>query len=445
LETMYFEDCFAELDEPPPYGIDLDVILHPTLLNITIAMPDAASWEVKELGVRQEGFSHAGYRGSLSGLLIKVRDGVEMMRGGYPQSVQPEFDKFLSKIDSLLSERTNNTLSNEIQLHIHDPSGLTNVQFDNTDSFQQSDFIQIHYFTRTFSEYSDLGLQNQILHTISSDQQLTTAEGITTLVSNAKRIVLVSGAGISVESGIPPFRATTSSENDGVIWNTFDATKMTVQNFNNDPAVTVDWWRMKKTLLPKIKSALPNPAHNFFSLLEKKGKLHSIITQNIDSLHHRSGVSDQKIIELHGHMRSLVCSDHVTRYNPIPFGTGKCDFDVNNEAEVEAYAQTALFPICPKCSSPLRHETVMFGQPLPEGAFEDATEAVKQCDLLFIVGTSLIVKPANELPILALQSGAPLVMVNLDETQYDQYAAGVIRDPAGQFFAELTKCMMELL
>jgi len=135
-------------------------------------------------------------------------------------------------------------------------------------------------------------------------------------------------------------------------------------------------------------------------------------------------------------MRGLVCSDHRTELNPLPFRSGGCAFCIPAERADEvaaAYGDPGAVPACPECGCPLRTETVMFGQPMPERAVNAACAAVDDADLLFVIGSTLIVQPANELPCLALAKGTPLVMINLDGTQYDAHAKGLIRQKAGEF------------
>ncbi|CAE7334652.1 cobB [Symbiodinium pilosum] len=242
--------------------------------------------------------------------------------------------------------------------------------------------------------------------------QLNSVGSVAKLVRRANRIVALTGAGISVESGITPFRAPSSSGSDtGAIWAEFDARQMTVAGFNHDAHVREKWWAMKRKLLKEMRLAKPNPAHCFFGQLEMRGKLSGVITQNIDSLHQDGGVPCEKVNELHGHMRRLICSDHRTALNPEPFATGACDF----VCDLAACGEAGI-PVCPKCSSPLRTETVLFEQALPEGAVERARKQVQDCDLLLVIGSTLIVRPANELPAEALRRGIPVIMVNLDDT-----------------------------
>jgi len=189
---------------------------------------------------------------------------------------------------------------------------------------------------------------------------------------------------------------------------------------------------MKRKLMNEMSMAEPNPAHCFFGELEKRGKLAGVITQNIDSLHQRGGVPGEKVNELHGHMRRLICSDYRTTLNPEPFGTGTCDYACDTSA-----CGHADVPTCPKCGSPLRTETVMFEQSMPNGAVEEARTTIQNSDLLVVIGSTLIVRPANELPAEALRRGIPVIMVNFDDTCYDSNAISLVRQPAGIFFDEV--------
>ena len=409
-----------------------------------------------------------------------------MMRGGYPASVQPAFDTFLKRINDLVFEQQAVERKEEFvcQLVLRDPSGLARVIFADGD---QGSWVDQSHFERSYGENQELGLVSQVYTIVPDEEKIKTPEGIAKMVKDAKRIVLISGAGMSVESGIPPFRSQEvetpireeeeeeeekrkkekeeEEEEEGElkaiegnqegdegdeeklvpIWKAFDPNKMTVGRFNSDNEIVKDWWKMKHDMIPKIERAEPNPAHQFFASLEKLGKLKGIITQNIDSLHHRSGVPGSKIIEIHGHMRGLICSNHRTKFNPIPSGDGGCDFRISEEdAKKKTYFQGVDIPKCEKCGSPLRTETVMFEQPLPEGSFSSAQEMVSQCDLLFIVGTSLVVRPVNELPIVAMNQKVPFVIINLHETQMDQHATGLVQGKAGLFFSEVVSSLKEM-
>jgi len=218
---------------------------------------------------------------------------------------------------------------------------------------------------------------------------------------------------------------------------------MTVQNFNADESIAEAWWDMKRSLWQKISPAQPNPAHKFFAILQERGQLRGVITQNIDSLHEKAGVPKEKIIELHGHMRGLICSNKKMPLNPMPFGDGKCTHVVaeRSHAKVDAIYGGNALPRCTQCAAPLRSEVVMFGQPIPQALCDEAREVVAGADLLVVVGSTLLVSPANQLPGLALRLGIPLVVINFDDTKYDGYATALVRRKAGEFLDGVARSM----
>ena len=147
---------------------------------------------------------------------------------------------------------------------------------------------------------------------------------------------------------------------------------------------------MKHMMYPEMLSAKPNPAHLLFASLHQQGKLEGVVTQNIDWLHQRSGVPHDKVLEVHGTMCGLVCSDHPTVFNPWPFRQGECDYRLtDDECRLNNYFEDTDVPNCPKCQCPLRSETVMFEQPMPEGYTARATETVANADLLFVIGCDI--------------------------------------------------------
>lgn len=224
----------------------------------------------------------------------------------------------------------------------------------------------------------------------------------------------------------------------------YDAAKMTVQGFNTDPDTAKFWWAMKHELLPKFAAARPNPAHSFLGQLHRMGKLQTVVTQNVDGLHQQGGVPADKVVELHGNMRGLICSRNPTILNPLPYpGEGSCAYRCSHEEALESsYHAGVALPLCPLCGeAPLRTETVMFGQPMPAEELVAARAAVAAADLLLIVGSTLIVEPANSLPAQAMLQGTPVVMVNFDETKFDDHCCTVVRRPAGVFLGAVAERM----
>jgi len=421
----------------PQHGRSFSLRFDSSYLGSSVQIPSCASWSFPELGVGQgrEG-QHQGYRGTLGNFLEKARRDVEMNMGMYGEAAKPAFEAVLQRIDRLLhSELSDNET---VTLSVHDPSGLCSIPQELIVCVKED-----ATFERTSADKLML-----IPKEFTVGKRLSRIEDIAKMVQRAKSIVALTGAGISVESGITPFRNPSDNDDKGTLWGKFDAGKMTVQNFNSSPEITRAWWDMKRSLVQEVHDAVPNPAHLFFSMLEQQGKLRAVVTQNIDSLHLKSGVSPDKVIELHGHMRGLVCSDNRTELNPIPYRDGKCTFCIsadNIDALNAVYKDmTGTVPTCPVCGCPLRTETVMFGQPMPMPAVDAACKAIEEADLLFVIGSTLIVAPANELPCLALRNQAPLVMINFDSTQYDVFAAGLVRQKAGEFLSNVAEVMKQL-
>lgn len=419
----------------PDMGRRLMLSIGPGDLSTVILLSDSAQWMIPELGVMQESFAHAGFSGPIAGLLSKVSRDVDMMRAGYPHEQQPAFDEFLQRIDQLI-HCTDSSAVRSCNLQVRDPAGLSTVVARDEDCA----WVVTEFFERSFKENDELGIIPKFYSKIAPENQKSTPEEVAKMVRTAGRVACLSGAGISVESGIPPFRS--NNEGDESIWGSFSASKMTVHGFNTNDEHVKYWWEMKHGLLPKVNSAAPNQAHRFFGRLEEENKLGVIITQNIDSLHHKGGVPGGKIIELHGHMRGLICSNKLSSYNPLPYRDGRCQYSLSEEeALANGYFEGEAIPRCPMCSSPLRTETVMFNQPMPEGSFAAAVEALSASDLFFVIGTSLIVEPANALPSVALRLGIPIIMINMDATQYDEYATVLVRGPAGSFLSAVSTAL----
>ncbi len=243
---------------------------------------------------------------------------------------------------------------------------------------------------------------------------MTTAiEQSLNLIREAKNIVAFSGAGISTEAGIPDFRS------KGGIWE--DAALMelmTAPGFRRDPA---GFYRASMQLMPNIHRAQPTAAHNLLALLEAQGKLKAVITQNIDGLHQAAG--SQVVHEIHGSFRTGHCLQCRAGFVMRSF------YEQLERGEIS-------MPQCLKCQSPIKPDVVLFGDLLPFDVWNRSEVAVKQCDLMLALGSSLVVYPAAELPQTALANGAKLVIVNREETDYDDLADAVVRGELGDFASQ---------
>jgi NAD-dependent deacetylase len=242
------------------------------------------------------------------------------------------------------------------------------------------------------------------------------------LIINAGRIVVFTGAGVSTESGIPDFRS------PGGIWDRFDPDDFTYQKFVSDSEARRKQWLMLQegALTTKAK---PNPAHYAIAELDRLGKLDCVITQNVDNLHQKAGVPEDKVFELHGNMQSAVCLSCGRSY---PFEQIKARLDEGEE-----------ILDCEACHGILKPAAVFFGEPLPAKVLEEATSRSYNSDLFIVIGSTLVVYPAAYMPIYAVRSGAKLVILNLSSTPMDMEATVLIRAKAGEAMSRIIKRVRE--
>jgi len=241
----------------------------------------------------------------------------------------------------------------------------------------------------------------------------TSIEQAVTLIREANRIVAFSGAGVSTEAGIPDFRS------KGGLWENQELMElMSASGFRRDPAA---FYRASLQTLPNIHRAKPTAAHRLVAELEAQGKLSAVVTQNIDGLHQAAG--SQTVYEVHGNFRTGRC---VNRLASFDVGEMAAFYDRIERGEIE-------LPLCSKCQSPIKPDVVLFGDLLPFDVWDRAVAAVRNCDLMLTLGSSLIVYPAAELPKIALTHGAKLIIANRDRTDYDAMASVVVRGQLGDF------------
>jgi NAD-dependent deacetylase len=240
------------------------------------------------------------------------------------------------------------------------------------------------------------------------------ADGVAVL-AEAKRITVLSGAGISTDSGIPDFRGP-----NGLWTRDPSAEKMSsFEHYRDDPAVRQRSWQSRRA--HPAWAAEPNAAHKALVSLEQAGRLVALVTQNIDGLHQRAG--SVSVLEIHGTMHEtecLTCDDRRPMREALD--------------RVEAGAED---PECLVCGGILKSATISFGQPLNVDVLMAARDAALSCDLMLAVGSSLSVQPAAGLVGLAAKAGATVVICNASETPYDQLAAIVLRGPLGEVLPAL--------
>lgn len=226
-------------------------------------------------------------------------------------------------------------------------------------------------------------------------------------IRSADRVVAFTGAGVSTASGIPDFRG------DDGLWEEHDPGLFHLDTFRRTPR---EFWERTLALYDDVFPAdpAPNAAHQALATLEDAGHLDAVITQNADGLHQAAGSSD--VVELHGTLQRVVCPSCSYRE---PF----------EEARARAEAGS-LPPTCPECGDPLKPDSVFFGERLPEYATLRAHSLAEQSDAFLVVGSSLTVEPAASLPEQAIETGADLGIVNLEETPLDERATAVIHDDA---------------
>lgn len=233
------------------------------------------------------------------------------------------------------------------------------------------------------------------------------------MIEKSKRIVVFSGAGISSESGIPTYRGV------GGVWSKYDPNiYANINIFMQDS--TYYWNYFRDERYPTIKKAKPNKAHTIIAELEKQNKIYRVITQNIDGLHQVAGSSN--VIELHGNTRKVSCLS--------------CDKNYTID-EVYLMTNQNIPPSC-NCGGRLKPNTVLFGEPLPIKALNEAEIAAKNCDLFLVLGSSLVVYPAAQLPVIAKDNNALLVIINIDPTPLDDIADIVINNSVSTVLSEVT-------
>jgi NAD-dependent deacetylase len=234
-----------------------------------------------------------------------------------------------------------------------------------------------------------------------------------TLIEDARQVVVFTGAGISTESGIPDFRS------PGGVWSTMKP--IYFQDFVRSEDARREAWTRVFNKTAGWTGASPNAGHFAVAQLVASGKASAVITQNVDNLHQDSGIPPAKVIELHGNASYATCLSCGARHELEELEPG--------------FVERGEIPMCFQCAGLLKTATISFGQPMPAGPMARAEAESLAADLFLVLGSSLVVRPAADFPVLAKQNGATLVIVNREETPLDGIADLVIHDEIGPTLA----------
>lgn len=223
-------------------------------------------------------------------------------------------------------------------------------------------------------------------------------EKVANLLTSSQNVVALTGAGVSVPSGIPDFRS------EEGFWNNVDPMEVaSLSSFVNDPTKFYHW---QSPIVLEMLEASPNIGHQKIAFLERQDFLKGIITQNIDLLHEEAG--SENVLHMHGSIRNASCL--------------LCGFQIKSDREFWINAAQGIFPFCDVCKAPYKPDITLFGEPLPEGVFPRAVSLVEKCDVLLVLGTSLNVYPVAGFPKMAKENGVSVIILNKGPTSFDNEA-----------------------
>lgn len=239
-------------------------------------------------------------------------------------------------------------------------------------------------------------------------------EKIAAKLSEGGKNVFFTGAGISTESGIPDYRS------QGGLWQKYQPVYF--DDFMNEKSARVEYWRRQIEQYPAMSTAKPNRAHMALFALYQKGLLEAVITQNIDGLHQASGLPDEMIIELHGNALRVRCM--------------RCREISSIQDAIDRVKDGDAAPQC-RCGGYLKPDTISFGQAMPEAEVQRAAAIAESSDFFGVVGSTLLVQPAAQMPVIAKRSGAFLAIINLSETPCDGLSDVCISGAAGAVLPDI--------
>ncbi len=239
-------------------------------------------------------------------------------------------------------------------------------------------------------------------------------DALKSFISNAQKIVIFTGAGISTESGIPDFRS------PGGVWSKMSP--IYFDEFVRSEDARRETWRRKFDIDRDMLTAEPNRGHRAVAKLVETGKAIAVITQNIDGLHQKSGVPEESIIELHGNATFAKCLDCHKRYELEPIK--------------QAFLSDGSLPICDDCQGFVKTATISFGQSMPQAEMRRAEFVTRECDAFIVIGSSLVVYPAAGFPVLAKELGSKLAIINREQTDLNSIADLTVQHEIGEVFGD---------
>ncbi len=244
---------------------------------------------------------------------------------------------------------------------------------------------------------------------------MTISSKLRSLLQRVKSVCVLTGAGISAESGVAIFRGPEG------LWSKLKPEELaSFDAFMRNPELVWEWYNYRKSIIQDVK---PNSAHESLVRLESLVQEFTLVTQNVDNLHIRAG--SKHVLELHGNIERSYCID---------CGTFVDHIEVSAEKKV---------PLCSSCQGMIRPDVVWFGEMLPEGVFEAASDAASRCELFLSIGTSAVVYPAASLPTTALEHGAYIVEINTERTEISYYVHESLLGRAGEILPPLVQMMEE--
>lgn len=246
-------------------------------------------------------------------------------------------------------------------------------------------------------------------------------DALLALARGRRAIVAFTGAGISTESGIPDYRG------PGGVWE--QKKPPTIGDFLENRDTRRSYWERRKLDYPTLAAREPNAGHRALARLEAAGVLRAVVTQNIDGLHQRAGNHPERVVELHGTAHRIRCMSCRTSWPA-------------EEIQQRLFAGEQE-PPCTVCGGILRSATILFGESLDQETLNRAVDAVRGCDLMLVVGSSLVVNPAARLPVLAKREGAAVAIVNRTPTPLDGVADVLVRGEAGPTLKHVADALFE--